>query len=123
MAEYADSFVLKNDVEFVKKVTNKTPTTNKCKSLGKLTQFEFDIIASPNEWLDCTIIQEAQILLRKINPNIEGVQRQTLSPVKQFDVMTAEFIQLLHVNGNQWVCMTSNGCPPGDLNLLDSLRK
>ena len=37
--------------------------------------------------------------------------------------MTAEFIQLLHVNGNHWVCMTSIGCSPGDVNLLDSLMK
>ena len=112
-----------DDIEFVKKVTNKTPATNECKSLGKLTQFEFDIIASPNGWLDCTIIQEAQILLKIINPNIEGFQRPTLGPVKQFDVMTAEFIQLLHVNGNHWVCMTSISCPRGDVNLLDSLMK
>ena len=83
-------------------------------------QFEFDIIASPNGWLDCTIIQEAQILLKKINTNIEGFQRPTLGPAKQFHVMTAELIQLLHVNGNHWVCMTSIGCTPGDVNLLDN---
>lgn len=112
-----------NDIEFVKKVTNTTPATNKCKPLGKLTQFEFDIMSSPNGWLNCIIIQEAQLLLKKINPNIEGFQRPTLGPVKQFDVMTAEFIQLLHVNGNHWVCMTSIGCPPGDVNLLDSIMK
>jgi len=81
-----------NDIEFVKKVINSTPAANKHKSLGKLTQAEFDIIASPNGWLDCAIIQEAQILLKKINPSIEGFQRPTLGPVRQFDVMTAEFI-------------------------------
>ena len=91
--------------------------------LGKLTQFEFDIIASPNGWLDCTIKQEAQILLKKVNPNIEGFQRPTLGPVNHFYVMTAKFIQLLHVNDNHWVCMTSIGCAPGDVNLLDSLMK
>ena len=112
-----------NDIEFVKKVTNSIPASNKHKSLGKLTQAEFDIIASPNGWLDCTIIQEAQILLKSINPNIEGFQRPTLGPVRQFDVMTAEFIQLLHVNGNHWVCLASIGCPPGHVNLLDSLTK
>ena len=37
--------------------------------------------------------------------------------------MTAEFIQLLHVNGNHWVCMNSIGCTPSDVNLLDSLMK
>lgn len=37
--------------------------------------------------------------------------------------MTAEFIQLLHMNGTHWVCMTSIGYPPGDVNLLDSLMK
>lgn len=64
-----------NDIEFAKKIINSTPATNKHKSVGKRTQAEFDIIASPNGWLHCAIIQEAQILLKEINPNIECFQK------------------------------------------------
>ena len=107
-----------DDIEFVKKVTKKTPVTSKYKSLGKLTQFEFDIIASPNGWFDCTIIQEAQILLKKINPNIEGFQRPTLGFVKQF-----HDCRVYSTTSCEWQPLNSIGCTPGDVNLLDSLMK
>lgn len=110
------------DVTFVKTVKHAT-SHNKHKSLGSLGQAEFDLIASPTGWLDCSIVHEAQLLLQKINPNIEGFQRPTLGPVRQFDTMTSEFIQLLHVGNNHWVCLTSIGCPPGEVQLLDSLMK
>ena len=110
----------KDDITYVKTVEN-TTANNKYKSLGRLGQADFDLITSPIGWLDCTIIHEAQVLLKKINPNISGFQRPTLGAVRQFDVMTSEFIQLLHINNNHWVCMTSIGCPPGDVKLMDSL--
>lgn len=33
-------------------------------SLGNLSQAEYDIIESPMGWLDCSVMQEAQILLK-----------------------------------------------------------
>jgi len=57
------------------------------------------------------------------NPNIEGFQRPTLGPVRQFDTITSEFLQILHVGNNQWVSLTSIGCLPGEVKLLDSLMK
>ena len=35
--------------------------------------------------------------------------------------MTTKFVQLVHVNNNQWVCFSSIGCVPGHVNLLNSL--
>ena len=74
---------------------------DKTSSLGSLTNNEFAIIDSSTCWLNCVIIHQAQVLL---NPNIEGFQRTTLGPVKNFDVIGGEFIQILHTSGNHWVC-------------------
>ena len=49
---------------------------------------------APNGWLDCSIIQSAQVLLQKINPLIEGFQRPTLGPVRNFSIVSSEFVYL-----------------------------
>ena len=95
--------------------------SEKQKPINVLSQTEFDLIASPSGWLDCTIIQDAHVLLSKINNQISGFQRPTLGPVRQFSVMTGAFIQIVHVNNNHWVCLTSIGCLPGYISLLDSM--
>ena len=57
---------------------------DKTSSLGTLTDKEFAIIESSTGWLDCVIIHQAQLLLKQLNPNIEGFQRTTLGPVRKF---------------------------------------
>ena len=47
-----------------------------------------------NGWLDCTIIQQAQLCLQRVNPYIEGFERTTLGPIKNFDIVTMEFVQI-----------------------------
>lgn len=77
-----------DDVE----ITNVTRgNTDKTTCLGNLTQADYDSIDSPTGWLDCTIIQQAQILLKQVNPLFEGFQRTTLGPVRNFDVVTSEW--------------------------------
>ena len=94
---------------------------DKTASLGNLTQAEYDIIESPTGWLDCSIIQEAHILLKQLNPMIEGFQKTALGPARNFDVVTSEFVQILHTGNQHWVCTSSVGCLPGIVNLYDSL--
>ena len=94
---------------------------DKTASLGNLTRAEYDIIESPTGWLDCSVIQEAHILLKQANPLIKGFQRTTLGPVRNFDVVTSEFVQILHTGNQHWVCTSSVGCLPGRVNLYDSL--
>ena len=107
-----------DDVTFIQ--TLNTPT-EKYKSMMSLGDNEFNLISSPTGWLDCAIIHEAQILLANINKNISGFQRPTLGPVGQFDIVTSDFVQVLHVNNNHWVCVSSINCAPGYVNLMDSL--
>ena len=111
-----------DDVTFIRKVQNvPKSTTDKYGRQGSMGQYEYDLIRDPNGWLDCVVIHEAHILLRQINNNITGFQRPTLGAVRQFDVMTGDFIQILHVNNNHWVCMTSIDCPNGYVIVLDSM--
>ena len=94
---------------------------DKTSSLGTLTDKEFAIIESSTGWSDCVIIHQAQVLSKQLNSNIEGFQRTTLGPVRNFDVIGGEFIQILHTGGNHWVCVSSIGCQKGHVNLYDSL--
>ena len=83
---------------------------DKTASLGNLTQAEYDIIESPTGWLECNVIQDAHILLKQVNRLIKGFQRTTLGPVRNFDVVTSEFVQILHTGNQHWVCTSSVGC-------------
>ena len=53
-------------------------------------------ISSPNGWLDSDIIHEVHVCLRNINPDVEDFQRQTLGPVRNFNQVIGEFIQIQH---------------------------
>lgn len=120
--QHTESSSAAADVTFIRKVQNvPKSTTDKYGRQGSMGQYEYDLIRDPNGWLDCVVIHEAHILLRQINNNITGFQRPTLGAVRQFDVMTGDFIQILHVNNNHWVCMTSIDCPNGYVIVLDSM--
>ena len=94
---------------------------NRIASFGDLDEHDYDIISSPDGWLDCKIIQAAQICIKKVNPLIEGFQRPTLGRVRNFDIMTSDFVQILHMGNSHWVCISSIGCTSGCVNLYDSL--
>ena len=106
-----------DDVTFV---TTGQGNQNKTGVLATLTQDHFDLIRNPHGWLDCDIIQPAHILLHNENLNNEGFQRPTLGPVHNFDIVSGEFVQILHTGNSHWVCVSSIGCPPGHVKLYDS---
>ena len=47
-------------------------------------------------WLDCAIIQQAQLCLQRVNPLIEGFQRITIGSIENFDISIREFVQILN---------------------------
>ena len=61
---------------------------------------DYKLIKAPNGWLDCSVIQSAQVLLQKINPLIEGFQRPTLRPVRNFTIVSSEFVQIIVIRGD-----------------------
>lgn len=64
--DFSDSQCDSNDDLEITKVCH-----GKTASLGNLTQAEYDITESPTGWLDCTVIQEAHIQLKQVNPVIK----------------------------------------------------
>ena len=79
------------------------------------------MISSPNGWLDCDIIHEVHVCLRNINPDVEDLQRPTLVPVRNFNQVNGEFIQILHSGNAHWVCVGLVRCEDGTVNLFGSL--
>ena len=70
-------------------------------------------------WLENTVIQQAHVLLKKINPDIQGFQQTSLDPFSNFDQVCEDFVQILHTGGNHWVCASSIGCEKDVVNLYD----
>ena len=93
------------------------------RSLRNLDEQDYQLIMSPHGWLDGAIIHSAQVLLQEINPLIEGFQCPTLGPVRNFSVVSGEFVQLLHTGQDHWVCVSSIGCLPGIVRLFDNLYR
>jgi len=119
-SSWSDSSSSEDESDVV--ITNVTHgETDKTSALANLTDYHFDLIINPTGWLDCDIIQQAHVLLQLENQAIAGFQRPTLGPVRNFDVVSGEFVQILHTGNNHWVCISSIGCVPGYVNLFDSL--
>lgn len=80
--------------------------TDKTGAFAKTTDSHFDLITSPTGWLDCDIIQQAQVLLQLENTAIDDFQRPTLGPVRNFDIVSSEF---LHTGNSHDMstCMTA----------------
>lgn len=70
---------------------------------GKFGQYEKNLIDSQNGWLDCVIVHEAYIILKRICNDMQGFQRPTLGLIHQFDTMTGPFIQIVNINTNYWI--------------------
>ena len=109
------------EVTIVKTVFRIRPPCDKYEPEGKLGQYEYSLIASPNGWLDCVIIHNAHIILKRISKGIQGFRGPPLGSVRQFDITTGPFIQLVHINGNHWLCFSSINSPPGYADVYDSL--
>ena len=69
------------------------------------------------------VVHAVHVCPRKISPGVEGLQRSTLGPCRNFrsNQINGEFIQILHTGDKHWVCVASMGCGDGTVNLYDSL--
>ena len=65
------------------------------------------MIINPTGWLDCDIVQQAHVLLQLGNPAIAGFQQPTLGPVRNFDLVSGELVQIFQTGNNHGVCVSS----------------
>ena len=73
--------------------------------IAELTSHDYHVIESPTGWLENTVIQQAHVLLKKVNPSIQGLQRTSLGAFCNFDQVDRDFIQILHTGGNVLVLL------------------
>ena len=121
VATEAETLLNESSDDFVEFLDVRFSEFEKCAPLGNLTDKVFDLIKSDTGWLGDTIIHQVQVCLRQQNPNIKGFQRKTIGPVRNFNVVTSEFIQILHTGHSHWVCVSSIGCHGDHITLYDSL--
>ena len=72
-----------------------------------------------NEWLDDVLMNLGQNLLRK-HRKMDGLQSVLLGQKIAFVPQFEEFVQILHVNGNHWITVSTIGCKPATINVYDS---
>ena len=73
-----------------------------------------------NEWLDDVLMNLGQNLLRKQHPKMNGLQSVLLGQKFAFVPQFEEFVQILHINGNYWITVSTVGCKPATINVYDS---
>lgn len=95
--------------------------TERLARLCNLTDEHYRLILSVAGWLDCDIIHHAHTLLRNIDPTMEGFQRPTLGPSRNFGTVSGQFIQVLHTRNWHWVCVSTVRNDDGNVDLYDSL--
>ena len=98
-----------------------TGASEKFAELSNLTDQHYRTIQSPTAWLDYDIIHHAHVLLRNIDGTMEGLQRPTLGPCRNFTMAKNSFIQILHTGSNHWVCVSNVRSDDGLVDLYDSL--
>ncbi|KAL5510213.1 hypothetical protein EMCRGX_G005721 [Ephydatia muelleri] len=97
-----------------------SPTQSKAVTRCSLDEEIRNTVLSSTGWLDDTIINRAQSILRE-QFGAAGFQNTTPGTRLLFDVIRSEFIQILHNGKNLWLTIPTIGCQASTVNVYDSL--
>ncbi len=88
-------------------------------SLG-LTEKHEKILKNSKEWVDDSIINAGQELLKQQYPRIGSLQKVAVGVCGNFKEPIGRFVQILYSQPNHWVCVTNIACDSGEVKVLDS---
>ena len=71
-------------------------------------------------WLNCRLIEAAQLLLKEQYPHIQGLQSPLYGESKRFRVVEGDYIQVLNIRKSHWVCVSNVGHGNDDVSMYDS---
>ena len=99
-----------------------TPSSPKKDTPSELLSKEQRSILSSNAWLDDTIIDMSQSLLKAKYGHNNRMQSVILGEKFAMVPQPNEFLQILNENRNHWVLISTIGCPPATVNVYNSLH-
>ena len=72
------------------------------------------------EWLTDKHIYAAKVLMKEQFPHQQGLQDTLLlQHLGKYDYGVNQFIQVLHINGNHWLCISNKFSPIGTVDVFD----
>lgn len=83
---------------------------------------DLNLLCSNSEWLNDTVVNAGQALVRKRFPDTCGLQDVSLLRTLAFQPETKQFVQVLNCRDSHWVCATNVGCKPNVVTIYDSMR-
>ena len=86
-----------------------------------LSQKDKEVLLSPTAWITDSIVNAAQQLLREQFPQLPGLQDVSLGLTVAFNIMPAEFLQVLHTSQDHWVTISTIGVKDPKVLIYDSL--
>ena len=86
-----------------------------------MTQSDKAILKSSNAWLSDSIINAAQLLLKRGNALVGGLQNVNFGLTNSFEVETGEFVQIIHTGEGHWHVVSTIGTQYPDVNVFDSM--
>ena len=85
----------------------------------QLTMYHKAILASPKSWLDDHIITAALYMLKQQHPSIDGFQPPALSQNFSIIPPQEQFVQIINVNKNHWIALSTVGCQKACIKIFD----
>ena len=86
-----------------------------------LTSLDKEILLSTAAWLHDDIINASQMLLKKSNPAMTGLQDVSLGLTLNFTVESHKFLQILHIGRGHWLVVSTVGVEHPEVQVFDSL--
>ena len=91
------------------------------KSLS-LTKLDEELLLTDQE-LTADHIYAGQLLLRRLHPLQEGLKDTSyLCDKLVWNSEPVSFVQIIHIKGNHWACLSNKFCNPNEVELFDSLQ-
>ena len=86
-----------------------------------LLQSDRDILLSPAAWLNDNIMSAVQKLLKQQLPVRNGFQDPRCGLAYAFEIMSDEFIQVLHNGHDHWLTISTIGAAKDEVFVFDSM--
>ncbi len=72
-------------------------------------------------WLNDSLVNAAEALIKEAYPHINGFQDVSLGHTLGFDISRGEFVQVLHTRLGHWVAISTIGCQQVEVDVFDSM--